>query len=192
MADNHTPEGCSRPSKVRGAYLPVEYDLEQLVRRIDNPNPTWCAAVPLKNWNGIILDSEGRVTKIHWGARFLKGKICWQHLPSTVVLFSLQSNELSGTVGWEYLPEILQVFNLSHNKFTGKVLLDSLPLTLTELYLEHNSFEGIVDFLALREGIIVLSLSNNPYLSGQTYVSKRPKSLGFLEIFDTDILEIHE
>ena len=110
-----------------------------------NDNTNWLSGAPLKEWHGVLTDSEGRVTGLFLADNHLRGAIP----PEMGNLTNLESldlnvNQLSGSIP----PELdslanLRMLNLGYNQLSGTILssLGSLA-NLKELYLSSNQLSG--------------------------------------------------
>ena len=141
---------------------------------------------PCSHWNGIICDSNGRVTSIHLVQANLTGTIPTEVGTLTALNneFNLNRNKLSGTIPTE-VESLVNVitFNLRSNQLSGSIPTQLGALTkLPFLRLDGNHLTGTIPTeLGAMINIYYLSLFNNQ-LTGTL-----PSELGNLvklQIFD--------
>mmetsp|Transcript_318 Transcript_318/g.443 ORF Transcript_318/g.443 Transcript_318/m.443 type:complete len:211 (+) Transcript_318:92-724(+) len=181
----------SRPSKVKGTFLPQEYEMARFLANISNPHPSWRPTTTLCEWHSVYCDEEKRVNYIDLGATDLFdteykyfGTLAWSHMPRTTDHFVMSDQEgVTGTLPIAYLPIALTRFlllscdlfgfvdltilppglrrSLTNNRFCGTLDLTSLPATLVSLDLYGNEFEGPVDLSKLPASLKDAVLSGN-------------------------------
>jgi gliding motility-associated-like protein len=117
--------------------------------------------VPISNWHGVTLNTEGCVFKIELNDNNLKGQLPNLDLPNLQVL-SLWQNQLSGTIPNFNLPN-LQELVLVENQLNGTIPNFNLP-NLGFLFLYDNQLSGVIPNFNLPK-LYSLSLSGNQ-LSG--------------------------
>jgi len=183
----------SRPSKVRGAILPGEYSLVQLLSKAEFSEPSWSVHTPARQWEGVKCNDEDEITDLNWVADFhsassprIRGELLWQHLPHTLVHFFAMFHGISGPVDLSSLPPALIEFNIDMNQFDGSLDLTNLPHRLEILSLAYNLFSGEIDLTRLPASIRELRLAGND-LCGDIDLTKLPASLSVLELLGNRI-----
>ena len=166
MCDEALPR--SRAAKVRGASLPPEYYLVQLVRHVENPHNSWSSDTIAHKWNGVRCANftSENVVEIYWSGFQLRGVLQWEFLPRTLRTLILWTNEFSGSVEWQHLPRNLEVLRLSENLFTGPIELHHFPQTLKFVSLSKNNFTGNIDFTFMPPGMLQFYVTQNFNLGG--------------------------
>ena len=178
---------CRLPSKVRGANLPQEYELERVVRNIENPHRSWNASTSACEWNGVTCDQDMHVEDIHWSFKdlslfeFHECSFGFEFLPQTIRSLDIGRNELSGPVQLDLLPSNLNILKIGHNKFDGGLDLTRLPCTLEHANFNKNRFEGNVDLTLLPPSLREFS-SNT--LSGDIVLDVLPQIMTVLVLHD--------
>mmetsp|Transcript_22827 Transcript_22827/g.31320 ORF Transcript_22827/g.31320 Transcript_22827/m.31320 type:complete len:197 (+) Transcript_22827:53-643(+) len=168
---------AARPSKVRGAALPQEYELSVLIQEIEITSPTWSTATSACEWDGVQCDSLSKVTDLIWHRRRLAGKLKWDYLPRTLETIYVQENELSGGVNLCGLPFGILLLHAAKNRFSGQLDFSSLPPNIKRLYLNDNLFSGEIKFDSLPKDMIMLYLQDNAQLSGKIERANLPRLL---------------
>jgi len=202
-ADIPAPQIARRAAKVSITNLPQEFQLEQVVRDVENPNSSWTTSTPACKWSGVDCNNTDSVMSISWWSRELKGSLNYSHLPETIHIFyanvnqlfgevsletfppklrtlSLRNNQLSGTLDLTALPPDLKTLVLSGNQFTGEVCLTKLPSQLRYLYLGRNMLSGDLCFRKL-PNMVILRLEENDF-SGKIDLRSIPCSLEELNL----------
>ena len=175
-----------RPSKVRGAQLPQEYELSQFIQHIHKTKTTWNTSNPACEWEGVTCDEELNVMEVNWGFMFLSGSPSWGDLCRTVRNFSVWENGLTGGVSFSELPPGLSYLQLSTNAFSGELDLTHLPARLESLLLKDNKFEGNVDLTHLPSTLRKLCMSENQ-ISGKVNLTGLPRKLSDLSFPDNKL-----
>jgi Leucine-rich repeat (LRR) protein/tRNA A-37 threonylcarbamoyl transferase component Bud32 len=144
--------------------LDMKSSLKDPTNALQNWNiSSQAAAAPPCGWTGITC-TDGRVTEINLGHKFLHGKFPLQLLNCTSLQhLNLTSNSFSGT-----LPDLssfksLKLLDLSYNGFSGKFPVSVVNLTsLISLSLDDNPFDvgEIPQGLGRLSGLTLLQLSN--------------------------------
>ena len=168
-----------RPSKVRGANLPQEYELARLLGDNENLPTTWSTSTPACEWKGTHCNTDGYVTGLNWDSFSLTGTLRWDWLPRSVVLCNVMRNKLTGHIHTEKLPPQLRYLLLSVNRFTNQGDLTCLPLSLEDFVLDENHCHGNVDLTHLSPRLSKLSLRSN-FFSGEVNLTGLPASLTYL------------
>ena len=176
-----------KAARVRGALLPLEYDLERLVSNIVNPLPSWNVSMPAHQWEGVEC-SDGEVLEFVVECKKLEGSLECNTLPRSLTRFSVYKNKLRGELDLVNLPPHLCTLDASYNQFTGNIDLCHLPLTLTSLILSANKLRGHVTFTNLPSGMRNLSVRNNAELTGTVEVRLLPLSMKYKAFSETKIL----
>ena len=132
---SQTKKPVTRTGKVRGAKLPLEYDLVRFVADIKGPHSSWKASTPACEWKSVICDEDSRVENIDLSFMYLSGSLQWSYLPRTVLSFAASDNHLTGTVPFDLLPPELTDLCLLQNAFSGELDFTHLPDTLKEINL---------------------------------------------------------
>ena len=183
----------SRIGKVRGTFLPVEYELAKLISDVENPHESWSTTTPACEWDGVDCNDKGEVIEVSWGFRGLLGTLHWEHLPRSLTSLSVYNNQLRGPVDFSSLPRGLAHLWISSNAFSGELHFEHLPPGLRILNISNCHFSGFVDFSCLQRSSLAkggsgFDMRNNPELKGS--ISKRavPKGVwwGIPESFFTD------
>ena len=171
----------ARPSKVRGAMLPQEYELVRLFADVKKPDSSWNVNTPACEWYGIKWENRysTQVYKINLKWFRAGGELHLTYLPYTVTYFCGATNDFTGTVCLDSLPPSLEYLNLATNHFTGPVNLTSLPQSLLYLYLEENNFSGDICLSQLPRRISHICLNNNT-LTGKLELQHLPPTLHYL------------
>ena len=173
----------TRPAKVRGAALPQEYQLTQLIQDVRNPHPSWNSETAVYNWIGVSCPWSGDVGErvavrdIQWGRRHLMGALRWEYFPQSLVEFSVEDNKLTGEVGWKFLPDGLRYFNLGRNAFSGTPDFTNLPSSLRDVILNNNDFHGSVKLNMLPGNLEWLRLDQNKLLACDLRACDLPPAL---------------
>jgi len=200
-----------KPGKVQGSSMPQEYNLMRLIQNIENPRPSWNTSTPACEWEDVSCDQSSMVTEINWEVLHLRGLLCLEYLPDSIIDFHASENALFGSVRLDYLPGPLELLNLSENAFSGAVDLVSLPSALRSLYLDENMFTGSVVLNSLPSQLRILNLAANKltgtldlghlppnletlYLSnncfeGEVLLNSLPQSLRFLWMRNNTLLQ---
>ena len=136
----------SRPSKVRNAVLPQEYNMFRLLSNASFAEESWTEKTPACVWKHVECNDEGEVTKTQW-TRYervyvyiqeekrvsLKGALRLIFLPDTLTSFDASLQEvLEGHVDLAVLPAGLKTFDIRSNQFSGGLDLTHLPSTLED------------------------------------------------------------
>jgi len=178
----------SRPSKVRNAVLPQEYNMFRLLSNASFAEESWTEKTPACVWKHVECNDEGEVTKIQWrkyesayGDKeervSLQGSLRWNFLPDTLISFDVSLQEvLEGHVDLAVLPAGLKKFDIRTNQFSGGLDLTHLPSTLEDLSLGSNRFEGEIDLTRLPDTLKRLDLGHNS-LRGKPDLTKLPEAL---------------
>lgn len=125
----------------------------------------WCSEKPLKDWFGVTVDNDGRVSGLDLSENQLTGSI-----PAELALLTnlkglwLDKNQLTGSIPVELaLLANMGAISLSENKLTGTIPAKLGQLTTLEgLWLNGNQFTGSIPIeLALSTKMTSLNLSNN-------------------------------
>ena len=156
----------TRPGKVRGMIFSQEYELERLVRNVENTHSSWTTATNACRWSGVTCNDAAMVDRITWDWLKLHGSMLWQHLPRTLTFFSVSPNSLEGEVDLINLPPQLEYFFVNHNQLSGRVDLSGLPSTLQVLGLRSNKFSENVYFQVVPTTLSALWLQENEELTG--------------------------
>jgi len=154
---------CTRPSKVRGASLPQEYELARLIQNVETQHPSWSTATPACEWCYVECNQEEKVEEVSWSHTSLSGELHLSYLPFSVKIFDVSDNQLTGSVDLTHLPEANCRFNLSRNRFSGQADLTKLPNEMEELYLIQNQFSGNVCLTQLPIHFLILALNGNQF-----------------------------
>ena len=185
---------ASRPSKVRGSFLPEEYELTRLIENITIPLKTWNDATPACKWDHVVCNDHERVTELLWSVVYtrgtLSGTLQWHHLPKAIRGVFLQGNyfrnEIKGSIDVSTFPQTLQRFSVATGRFSGTIDFSTLPISLISLNLSYNFFTGLVDATCLPPKIIEIKLNDNIFL-GTPDLSRLPNSLKFFAISHTHL-----
>jgi len=121
-------------------FLIAPDDKTLLLELFSRSPPSWTPSTALKDFEGVTLDNDGKVTKV-----FLRGK------------------NLTGPIDLTKLPQGLQELNLSVNRLTGPIDLSKLPKGLQALHLYSNRLTGPIDLTILPRGLQWLSLFDNRF-----------------------------
>ena len=124
----------NRPSKVRGANLPQEYELVRFVENISNWDPSWTSSTPACDWTGVSCYNS-QVRYIRWSYRKLGGSLQWKYLCDTTREFRAWRNELTGSVPLDVLPSEMKAIDISSNGLSGKMNLSHLPDAMVTQFL---------------------------------------------------------
>lgn len=125
----------------------------------------WCSEKPLKDWFGVTVDNDGRVSGLDLSKNQLTGSI-----PAELALLTnlkglwLDKNQLTGSIPVELaLLANMGAISLSENQLTGTIPAKLGQLTTLEgLWLNGNQFTGSIPIeLALSTKMTSLNLSNN-------------------------------
>ena len=202
-----------RAAKVRGASLPQEVLLSQLIHNISYCPEAWNSTNSVHAWPGVMTDIAGDVLWLEWGAMGLDGTLAWEALPQSLAKVDLTGNFLKGEVPLEVLPRdlqdfhiaknsfhgdlriaelprTLQVLDVSDNCFGGTLSLEALPPTLTHAYVSMNQFTGVVNVEALPSTLQDLYLGGNDFFGTLDLRSTNPGTVINLSVnrFDTILL----
>jgi hypothetical protein len=139
----------------------------------------WGSERPLKEWHGVICNTEGAITTINLGSNKLTGCIPTSlgNLQELGYL-SLHNNQLTGAIPASLGNlQHLRFLYLSDNKLTGAIPESLCSLQRLEcLYLDRNQLSGTIPFyLGNLQNLLSLILENNQ-LSGAI-----PAELGNLQ-----------
>ena len=163
-------------------------------------------------WNGVMCDGDGNVTRIAWEQIEITGHLSLDALPPNLTHFHMASygwvlddglvgtlstatlpvrmqaflfhkSSFSGTVDFSMLPPKMQMFDVFRNRFTGSAALDKLPASLLELHIAFNLFTGTINLSDLPKKLRVCDLCGNRFY-GNIDVSQLPKSLSTLNLKD--------
>ena len=161
----------SRASKVRGTFLPQEYELAKFISDVENPHESWSTATPACEWDNVKCDDEGEVIDISWSYQGLLGTLHWEHLPRSVKFLDVSYNQLSGTLEFSALPPGLEKLWVHYNLFSGEVYFEHLPTGISVLNISRCDFSGFVDLSCLQHSSLAKAASgfdirNNPKLQG--------------------------
>ena len=140
-----TPAATAVPTMVRTSSETDREALIALYNATGGPHwrysNHWRSDVPISEWEGVIIDDNGRVTELFLGGNQLSGEIPPELGKLTsLTLLRLGGNQLSG----EIPPELgnlarLNVLFLSGNQFTGCV-----PSSLSgRLNMEYSELRGL-------------------------------------------------
>ena len=173
---------CSRIGKVRGTFLPVEYELEKFINDVENPHESWSTATPACEWDGVKCNDKGDVIRISWDGRKLRGILRWEHLPRFLTALSVCNNQLRGPIDFSSLPEGLTHLWISLNAFSGELHFEHLPPGLKILNISSCHFSGFVDFSCLQRSLLAkggsgFDMRNNPELKGSISRRAVPKGV---------------
>ena len=139
-----------RAGKVRGSFLPEEYDLSLFIQNIPKRHRSWSTNVPACEWSGVKCDPTMRtVTDLNWNRMKLTGSVVWSRLPRRVEILDLSENILSGPLFLDQLPTTLHTLHIFHNILTGGLECQTLHGGARNIYLGDNQFEGEVDLTSL-------------------------------------------
>ena len=189
----------SRPSKVRNAVLPQEYNLFRLLSNASFEEESWSVKTPACEWKLVQCNPEGQVTNLNWRkdtSRYakeeenvrIKGVLRWDFLPDTLLSFSASNQAfLEGHVDLSVLPAGLKNFDIGTNRFNGGLDLTHLPSTLEKLVLNFNLFEGEVDLTHLPDGLRILDLAYNT-LRGEPDLTKLPEFLTWARLLHNNFV----
>ena len=157
----------SRASKVRGTFLPVEYELAKFISDVENPHESWSTATPACEWDGVKCNDVGEVNSIVWNGRTMCGTLHWDCIPRSVTNLELSANQLSGCVCFASLHQDVERMLLQNNRFIGELRLGDLPPRMRILNVSQNQFSGFVDLSCLQQtGITGFDITGNPNLEG--------------------------
>ena len=170
----------SRPSKVRGALLPSEYELTRFVSKIENPHISWSASTPACEWKGVTC-VDSRIQIVDWGRSGLKGSLLFEWMPRASRFFYLFNNQVGDFVKLDSLPPQLTCLDLDINTFSGSIDLIHIPSTFRTLSLRNNAFAGSVDLNHLPPNLEELYLNNNN-LSGRVDLDRLPLCMISLDL----------
>ena len=164
-----SPASCA--SKVRGTFLPQEYELAKFICDIENPDLSWSTETSACEWYGVECNGEGEVIRIRWHDRSLCGTPHWKYLPQSLFFIDLINNMLSGPVDFSALPLGLGYMYIQVNLFSGDLRFEILPAALIELNLSRCRFSGHVDLsnlvgTPLYQTDSYLNILGNPELTG--------------------------
>ena len=159
--------------KLRGANLPVEYELARFIEDASKKDSSWSTSVPACKWKGVVC-VEGIVSTMDWGDRKMEGELNWDYIPSSLTYLRLAFNELSGDIPFNGIPRQMTVLNVTANRFSGPLLLKDLPDTMKNLFLSYNRFSGIVDPSEFPKSLWLLYVSDNKDLCGRFSRGKLP------------------
>ena len=172
-----SPKGTTRAGKVRGMFLPPEYELTKFISDVQNVHESWNTTTPACEWNGVTCSEEGKVSRIAWKTRGLSGILHWSSIPRSVTSIDLSDNQLSGSVIFASLPPGLERMWLQENMFTGELQLDDLPPTMRTLNIGANQFTGFVDLSFMKDSKITgFDITGNTNLQGSIPNGIQPKS----------------
>ena len=166
-----------RPSKVRNAEMPQQYDLERLISNVTNQHVSWKVENSLSLWRGVSCNDLNRVEKLAWKSINLSGTLLWEHMPKSTLALDFQENSLSGKIHFDLLPPKLESMILSRNRFTGPIDLRSSPDTLMALFASVNLLSGELFLGDLNPKFTYLYLMDNQELEGTIYMSQLPFKL---------------
>ena len=113
-----------------------------LSRDITNKPPSWRFDVDPCQWQAVVCNATGSVTRIDWGSLGLGGFANLTILPAGLSYLYLNDNQLTGTPDLAHLPAGLSFLNLGGNQLTGTPDLAHLPAGLSYLYLNDNQLTG--------------------------------------------------
>jgi len=185
-------------------FLIAPDDKTLLLELFSRSPPSWTPSTALKDFEGVTLDNDGKVTKVDLRGKNLTGTIDLSKLPQGLQELYLHNNQLTGPVdltklpqglqelylndnrltgplNLTKLPQGLQVLNLSDNRLTGPLNLTKLPQGLRRLYLQNNQLTGPVDLTKLPQGLQGLDIRNNQ-LTGPVDLTNLPQGLRMLDL----------
>ena len=177
----------SRLGKIRGVHLPTEYELEKLIRGVQNPHSSWSANTPACEWHEVTCNEEGDVTRIEWSGLGLRGTLDWKHIPKTAKYVDVMNNEIEGTLELSALPRELEKFWAGENKLSGSLQFCDLPPTLEILNLSENYFTGHADLSCLPSELRGMNISGNKGLRGTVHTSNLSETLTYRCVRNTKI-----
>ena len=131
----------------------------------------WLSNLPLRDWQGVTTDSEGRVMGLDLSGNNLRGILP----PSLVKLDSLEHLDVSGNKLTGQIPaELGQLTKLRHLSLRNNLLSGEIPAELGQLtnlrmlYLSANQFSGHIPAeLGQLTRLSVMSISLNKGISGR-------------------------
>ena len=173
--------GVSRPSKVRGTFLPQEYSLAQFVANIHNPHESWTANTTACEWKGVSCDKNQNVIAIEIGmSRYAApeyyGTLAWGYMPGSIQTCEISRSGISGILPVRELPAALNIFRVPNCDLFGNLDMTVLPPALTTLNLNGNRFKGSLDLMSLPPNLVVLELNRNCF-EGPVDFSRLPVHL---------------
>ena len=179
---DNSATSVSRAAKVRGTFLPQEYELAKFISDVENPHASWSTATPVCEWDGVNCNKQDEVIRISWCSQGLRGALHWQHLPRSVRSLNIFNNLLSGTVDFSALPLGLVHLWVDSNAFSGELHFEHLPPNIRVLALSDCDFSGFVDFLCLQHSSLAqlgssFSIKDNPRLHGSLSKKAVPKGV---------------
>ena len=174
----------TRPSKVSGALLPLEYYLERLVAKVENPLPSWNLSNPACEWNGVRCKNK-EIQGLTWHKLNIGGELNFATLSSFLYFeeIVIKSTSLSGNIPLENFPESMELIALAMNLFSGPIDLTRLPSHLKKCHLYQNKLSEEIDLTQLPLTLEVLSLHENAF-SGTVELTKLPPKLRHLVLSD--------
>mmetsp|Transcript_2149 Transcript_2149/g.2903 ORF Transcript_2149/g.2903 Transcript_2149/m.2903 type:complete len:200 (-) Transcript_2149:39-638(-) len=173
-----SPKGTTRAGKVRGMFLPPEYELTKFISDVQNVHESWNTTTPACEWIGVTCSEQGEVSRIAWSGRGLSGTLHWGSIPRSVTYLELSGNQLSGCVSFALLPPVLERMWLQGNRFTGELHLEDLPPTMLILNISRNQFTGFVDLSFLKDSKITgFDITGNTNLQGSIPEGIQPKTV---------------
>ena len=169
-----------RTARVRLENLPPEYELDRLVRNLQNRHSSWSLNTPLSEWRGVQYNERAQIS-ITWRMMQLAGTLELSHLSCTVEEFDTCGNFMSGDIALNSLPLSLRHLNLGFNNFSGPIDLTSLPPSLELLCLSNNGFSGEICLTQLPPKLLKLYLQGNAF-SGAICLSELPPILTYVNL----------
>jgi len=174
------------PSKVRGANLPPEYELMQLIKELDVVPPDWNTLTPVCQWKGVHCDLEKRVTGIHMPSQSFSGALNWEMLPRSLKFLNVRLNRLTGGLPLLTLPPLLIQLDTDSNCLRGKVELQDLPVNSRKVILDDNQFVGDINLSCLPKELERLSIAENTF-SGGISLTDLPLNMVYLKLSDNEL-----
>ena len=125
------------------------------------------------SWPGVFCIAEDQVKRINFsrtvyegveiGPKILLsgGSIDLSSMPTTVLSFKLDHQEITGTVDTAALPRGLLSMQLTDNAFHGEFNVSSLPPALVNGHFNVNKLSGPIDLTDIPPNVQLLSLANN-------------------------------
>jgi len=145
---------------------------------------SWDLTKPMAQWEGVSVNSEGRVTELILKDHKLQGQIPKLDLPELVVL-DLSENNLEGNLSELGSLKKIKKLDLSSNKLSGEMIAFKFSSKLEYLDLSKNELNGQIPSFRLRE-LITLDLSSNN-LEGKVPDFKKLPKLVHLDLSLNDL-----
>lgn len=117
------------------------YFTDDVSLTIPNAGNPWLSSQPINTWHGVVLSTEGCVSKLILNSNNLSGNLPPINLPN-ITSFIAYSNQLSGNIpDFTSNPE-LEYLDLRSNSFNGNIPLFPSCTALTTINVSENELTG--------------------------------------------------